>query len=257
MRAFGGDLGILGLANLLQVISMSEAKGFLMISQGELKKNIQFFSQGIRLVSGVRRAIPLGQILVRSGRITAAQLDELLLEQGKSARRLGDLVIDRGLLTQKALDLALRDQVAEEIYDLFTWPEAKFYFAESDSDSLPNGAGPLAEVLLGADVIKLLVEAARRTDEMARIRSEIPVDQLVPRRTGLELPLHDPEIERGAAMEILSLIDGKRSVDQIAQVSSFPRFTVLHSLYGLKQRGVLAIDTPAAPEERPPIPASS
>jgi hypothetical protein len=246
MRSFGGDLGILGLPNLLQVISLSQANGFLMISQGELKKNIQFCAQGIRLVSGVRRVIPLGQILVRSGRITSGQLDELLIEQRKSNRHLGNLVIERGLVTREAVYQALRDQVAEEIYELFAWTEAKFYFAEGEGDSLPNRAGPLSMVWLSADVIALMIEAARRTDEMARIRSEIPVDQLVPRRTDLEVHFDDPGYEREAAIEILSLVDGKRSVDEIAQESSFPRFTVLHTLYGLKQRGVLAMDSPAA-----------
>src|SRR5438105_1703752 len=57
MRTFGGDIRILGLANLLQVISMSSARGFLSVSTNDVKKTIQFCAQGIRLVSGVRRAI--------------------------------------------------------------------------------------------------------------------------------------------------------------------------------------------------------
>ena len=87
MRTFGGDLGILGLGNLFQVISMSAARGFLTISQGEVKKTIQFASTGIRLASGVRRALPLGQILIRMGRLTQAQLDELLAEQRQTQHR--------------------------------------------------------------------------------------------------------------------------------------------------------------------------
>jgi CheY-like chemotaxis protein len=249
MRTFGGDLGILGLEHLLQMISLSEAKGFLMVSQGELKKTLQFCAQGIRLVSGVRRAVPLGQILVRTGKITSHQLDEILLEQCKSGQRLGDMVIERGLLTQEAVDQALRDQVAEEIYELFAWPDAKFYFAEAENESLPSGAGPLSEVLLHADVIAIMIEAARRSDEMARIRSEIPVDQLVPRRTAPEASFDGPESEREAAREILFLADGRRSVEEIAQESSYPRFTVLHTLFDLKHRGVLAIGNPSAQEK--------
>jgi CheY-like chemotaxis protein len=254
MRTFGGDLGILGFENLLQMISLSEAKGFLMISQGELKKTIQFSTQGIRLFSGVKRVVPLGQILVRTGKMTAGQLNEILLEQCKTGQRLGELVVERGFMTQEDVDQALRDQVAEEIYELFAWPEAKFYFAEAEGDSLPTGAGPLSEVLLSADVISLMVEAARRSDEMARIRSEIPVDQLVPLRTDLELSPDDPGIDRDAAREIMFLADGTRSVEAIAQESSYPRFTVLHTLFGLKHRGVLAIGKPSAPERRPARP---
>jgi CheY-like chemotaxis protein len=250
MRAFGGDLGILGLANLLQVVSMSQAKGFLTISNADLKKTIQFCSTGIRLVSGVRRAIPLGQILVRSGRLTNEQLEQLLAEQRSTSRRLGDLVIEKGLVTREAIDQALRDQVSEEIYELFAWPEARFYFAESDNDALPNGCGPLATVLLDANILSLMVEAARRTDEIARFRSEIPVDQLIPTRQEGEVPFDDLGVSRQAATELLPLIDGKRSIEQIVAETSLPKFTVLHTLYELKQRGLLTMETREAADTK-------
>lgn len=254
MRTIGGDLGILGLGNLLQVISMSQGRGFLTISQGDDKKTIQFTSRGIRLVSGVRRAIPLGQILVRTGRLTQAQLDGLLAEQRQTARRLGDLVIEHGLVTREGIDQALRDQASEEIYELFAWPEGRFYFAESENDALPNGAGPLSSVTLDANMIILMVEAARRVDEMKLIRSEFPVDQLIPQRTGPPATVQDIAAAGSAAKEILALVDGSRSIEQIIQVSNYPNFTVLHTLYELKHRGLVALDpTQAAAKETPPV----
>jgi CheY-like chemotaxis protein len=255
MRAFGGDVGILGLANLLQVISMSQGRGFLTLSNGDLKKTVQYCTNGIRLVSGVRRAIPLGQILVRTGRITPAQLEETLAEQKASGHRLGDLVIENGLVTPEDMAQALRDQVAEEIYELFAWPEARFYFAESDNDNLPNGAGPLASVQLDTNVISLMVEAARRSDEMARIRSEIPVDQLVPRRTEAEISFEGLTIARDTVNEVLSLVNGERSIEQITHESSFPTFAVLTALHELKQRGFLAMDPPKETMRRPTGPS--
>jgi CheY-like chemotaxis protein len=255
MRAFGGDLGILGLANLLQVITMGGARGFLSISDKELKKTIQFCSTGIRLVSGVRRAIPLGQILVRSGKLTAEQLEETLAEQRSSARRLGDLIVENGLVTKAEIDKALGDQVAEEIYELFSWNEARFYFAENESDSLPNGSGPLAAVTLDTNIISLMVEAARRADEIARIRSEIPMDQIVPLRTEIPLVFDGMQIARDTVEEILSLCDGKRSIDQITHESAFPKFTVLTALHELKQRGFIALEAPQESERRPSGPS--
>jgi CheY-like chemotaxis protein len=246
MRTFGGDLGILGLGNLLQVISMSQGRGFLTVSQGDDNKTIQFCEQGLRLVSGVRRALPLGQILVRSGRLTQAQLDELLAEQRKTAHRLGDLILEHELVSREAIDQALRDQVSEEIYELFAWPEGRFYFAESDNESLPNGAGPLSAVTLDPNMISLMVEAARRVDELKLIRSEIPVDQLIPQRTGPPATVQDVAAAGGAAKEILALVDGRHSIDQIVQISNYPNFTVLSTLFELKHRGLVSLE-PAAP----------
>jgi len=246
MRTFGGDLGILGLGNLLQVISMSQGRGFLTISQGDDKKTIQFSEQGLRLVSGVRRALPLGQILVRSGRLTQTQLDELLAEQRKTAHRLGDLIIEHGLVTREAIDQALRDQVSEEIYELFAWPEGRFYFAESENESLPNGAGPLSAVTLDPNMISLMVEAARRVDEMKLIRSEIPVDLLIPQRMGPPATVQDVEAAGAAAKEILALVDGRHSIDLIVQISNYPKFTVLSTLFELKHRGLVSLEPAAA-----------
>jgi CheY-like chemotaxis protein len=241
IRTFGGDLGILGLANLLQVVSMSQSRGILSLTNGNQKALIQFCTEGLRLVSGAGRAIPLGRILVRSGKITSEQLDELLSAQKRTGQRLGDLIIEEGLVSEADMNQALREQVAEEIYELFAWDAARFYFAESDNDVLPNGAGPLAMVMLDSNILSLMVEAARRSDEMARFRSEIPVDQLVPRRLDGEIP-SDTTVSKLAVLELLDLIDGQRSIEQIVNESSYPKFTVLSALYDLKQRGLLAME---------------
>lgn len=249
IRTFGGDLGILGLANLLQVVSMSESRGILSLTNGSQKALIQFCTQGIRLVSGASRAIPLGRILVRSGKITNEQLEELLADQRRSGRRLGDLIIEEGLVSEADMHQALREQVAEEIYELFAWNEARFYFAESDNEILPNGAGPLAMVLLDSNLLSLMVEAARRADEISRFRSELPVDQLIPVRVGGDVPFAELGVSKHAASELLTMIDGKRSIEEIIQESSFPKFTVLSTLYELKQRGLLAMEAGAAAAE--------
>lgn len=242
IRTFGGDLGILGLANLLQAVSMSQSRGILSLTNGNQKALIQFCTEGIRLVSGASRALPLGRILIRSGKITNEQLEELLAEQRRSGRRLGDLIIEEGLVSKEDMDRALREQVSEEIYELFSWDEARFYFAESDNEVLPNGAGPLAMVLLDSNLLSLMVEAARRADEIARFRSEMPVDQIVPVRLDGDVPLDDLGVSRHAASELLPLIDGKRSIDAIIHESSYPKYTVLSTLYELKQRGLLALE---------------
>jgi CheY-like chemotaxis protein len=248
IRTFGGDLGILGLANLLQAVSMSQSRGILSLTNGSQKALIQFCTEGIRLVSGASRALPLGRILIRSGKITNEQLEELLAEQRRSGRRLGDLILEEGLVSKADMDQALREQVSEEIYELFAWDEARFYFAESDNEVLPNGAGPLAQVLLDSNLLSLMVEAARRADEMARFRSELPVDQLVPVRLDGEVPIDDLGVSKLAASELLPLIDGKRSIDEIIRESSYPKYTVFSTLYELKQRGLLAMEAGASVE---------
>jgi hypothetical protein len=62
---------------------------------------------------------PIGTVLVESGEITEAQLQEALAEQKTSGRRLGEILIDSGAITWNALAHAIAAQV-----DALDTPEA-------------------------------------------------------------------------------------------------------------------------------------
>ena len=241
MGQIKGDVEVLGISNLLQTLSMAGCKGYLTILLEGQKKVIHFLDEGIRLVSGARRTNPLGEILIRTGKITRDQLDELLAEQRRTATPLGEIVSRRGILDPTVIQSALREQVAEEIYDLFTWSGATFYFAESAGFSAPIDTGPLANVILDINVMSLMIEAARRVDELARIQSLIPDVRLVAERLELPASLDDASLDRNAIEDILPLVDGERTVGHIIEESLFPKFTVMRTLYGLAQRGVIKI----------------
>ncbi|HVR86125.1 MAG TPA: DUF4388 domain-containing protein [Planctomycetota bacterium] len=241
MGTIKGDVEVLGISNLLQMLFMAGCKGYLTILQDNQKKIIHFQDEGIRLVSGARRTNPLGEILMRTGKITRDQLDELLAEQRRTATPLGEIVSRRGILEPAIIQSALREQVAEEVYDLFTWTGATFMFADSGTFAVPGDPSPLANVLLDANVMSLMIEAARRVDELARIQSVIPDVRLVAERLELPASLDDPSLDRNAIEDILPLVDGERSVGHIIEESLFPKFTVLRTLYGLAQRGVIKI----------------
>jgi CheY-like chemotaxis protein len=241
MRRVGGDLDVFGISNLLQMLSSAESHGILTISKDSAKKVIQFLPGGIRLVSGVRRTNPLGEILVRSGVLTPEGLTELLGEQRRTGRRLGDMVVDLGILPRETLESALREQVAEEIYELFTWTDTAFEFVETLDDPPAEQQGPLAGVRLDANMMSLMIEAARRMDELERIRAVIPDERLIPQQIALPVSFDDLGLERRAVEEILPLADGSRSIDKIVDDSLYPKFTVLRTLYGLSERGILKI----------------
>jgi CheY-like chemotaxis protein len=241
MRRVGGDLDVFGISNLLQMLSGAGSHGILTIAKGAVKKVIQFLPGAIRLVSGVRRTNPLGEILVRSEILTQERLAELLEQQRSSGQRLGDLVVNLGILSRETLDSALREQVAEEIYELFTWTDSSFEFTETLEDPPAKDHGPLAGVLLDANMMSLMIEAARRMDELERIRAVIPDERLIPKQVELPVTFDDLGLERRAVEEILPLADGNRSIDRIIDESLYPRFTVLRTLYGLSERGILKI----------------
>jgi CheY-like chemotaxis protein len=241
MRRVAGDLDVFGISNLLQMLSGAGSHGLLTISKGTERKVIQFLPGAIRLISGVRRTNPLGEILVRTGILTPERLSELLVQQKSSGQRLGDFVVDLGILSRETLESALREQVAEEIYELFTWVDTAFEFIETLEEPAAENQGPLAGVQLDANMMSLMIEAARRMDELERIRAVIPDERLVPMQLELPVTFDDLGLERGAVEEILPLADGNRSIDKIIEESLYPKFTVLRTLYGLSERGILKI----------------
>jgi CheY-like chemotaxis protein len=241
MGEIRGDVDVLGISNLLQMLSMNRCQGYLTIQQDDQKKVIQFLDEGIRLVSGARRTNPLGEILIRAGKLTREQLDELLAEQRRTGTPLGEIVSRRGILDKTVIETALREQVSEEIYDLFTWSDARFIFLQGGDGAAPPDQGPLASVVLDANVMSIMIEAARRVDELSRIQSLIPDTRLIAERLELPASLDDPGLDRNAIEDILPLVDGERSVGHIIEESLYPKFTVLRTLYGLAQRGVIKI----------------
>ncbi len=239
MRSIRGDLGLVGIENLLQMLSAAKCEGTLAVVQENQKKVIHIGPQGMRLVSGARRIHPLGEILIRAGKITRSQLDEMLAEQKRSGERLGDIVARRGIASKEEIEFALREQVAEEIFDLFKWKGALFNFTEGGLASAPDS--PLAEVALSADVMFVILEAGRRSDEMMKISSVIPDDRMVPMRLELPTALECSEMDRSVVETVIPLIDGESSVAQIIGKSLFPRFTVMRTLYDLVLRGAVKI----------------
>lgn len=241
LGVINGDLDLVGVAQLLQTLSAADARGLLSIAREGQQKVLDFGPTGIRLVNGVRRTNPLGEILVRTGKIDSSELEALLAEQKSSGRRFGELVVERGIVTQDSIDFALREQVAEEIYDLFTWSQSTFEF-DTDRrkiDGVPPG--PLASVALDLNVMSLMIEAARRVDELQQIQAAIPDHRLVPSKIELPARLDDPSLDRSAVEEVLPLVDGVRSIGQIIESSFYPQFTVLRTLYGLSRQGVVKI----------------
>src|SRR6185295_17299542 len=131
MGELRGDVSIFSFADLLQHLASRQSAGSLSIIQGPMQKMIYLSPDGMRLISTTsRKTSSLGEILIRTRKITRAQLDQLLVEQKQTGKRLGELVSRQGLVTKTDIESALREQTQEEIYDLFSWTEAKFEFKE-------------------------------------------------------------------------------------------------------------------------------
>ncbi|EGW40351.1 type II/IV secretion system family protein [Desulfosporosinus sp. OT] len=75
----------------------------------------------------------LGELLMGAGMITQAQLDEVLAEQGKSRKRMGQILIERNILTEEEIMDTLAVQLSLERFDI-----AKAFIDPEVARSIPK-----------------------------------------------------------------------------------------------------------------------
>src|SRR5256884_253063 len=212
--AIEGPLREVGIHDVFQLLDLSRKTGVLRVTS-DLRHNAGtiYFEDGTIIFAEIRsNPHPLGALLLRTGKITEADLErarDMQQRQGDS-RRLGEILVSLGALTRRELQRQVRFQIEEVVFEVMSWREVYFSFTE----------GPLSDVATETAVRipteALLMEGARRIDEWSRIESRIPhlgvVPMLAPPQEGGEgeLDLLPPE------WEMLAMIDGARDVRAIA-----------------------------------------
>lgn len=247
--AIEGPLRELGIHDVFQLLDLSRKTGTLRVTS-ELRHNAGTvsFENGAIIAAEIRsNPHPLGGLLLRTGKITEADLErahDMQQRQGDT-RRLGEILVSLGAVTPRELQRQVRFQIEEVVFELMSWREGYFSFTE----------GPLADVPTDAAVRipteALLMEGARRIDEWSRIESRIPhlgvVPTLAPPAEGgeSELDLLPPE------WEMLAMIDGARDLRTIASELGRSDFDVAKTLFGLESAGVVVLVDPGTmPRER-------
>jgi MSHA biogenesis protein MshE len=136
-----------------------------------------------------RTKLRIGDLLLQKKLITSTQLEMGLRSQIESNKKLGELLVDDGIVTEDALLLALSEQLALPIIDL-----ADYTLDTSLSRKLPESyARRFDAVLLKVENGRALIGMNDpldivATDEIARIL-EMDIDVAIVRKAGLQISL--------------------------------------------------------------------
>jgi hypothetical protein len=238
--AIEGPLRELGIHDVFQLLDLSRKTGVLRVTS-ELRHNagtIYFDGGGVIYAEIRSNPHPLGGLLLRSGKITDADLERARDMQARQGdpRRLGEILVAIGAVTPRELQRQVRFQVEEVVFEVMGWREGYFSFTE----------GPLTDVTTEAAVRisteALLMEGARRIDEWARIEKRIPhlgvVPTYAPAAGSGDLDLLPPE------WEVLALIDGQRDLRAIAATLGRSDFDIAKTLFGLESAGLIVLLDP-------------
>src|SRR5688572_20707883 len=235
--AIEGPLQELSIQDVLQLLDLAHKTGVLTIRSESLDDEaIVHFSKGA-IVFAVRRRSTrrLGQLLIRSGKLTQRELDAALdLQRRDPMRRLAEILLEMGSISEEELERQLRFQMEETIYEVMAWDEGYFRFEERAEIAAQR-------LLARVRVESLLMEGARRIDEWTRLESKVPgtdaIPSLAPGKEGESTPLElKPE-----EWEVLAEIDGERDLGQIAAHLGRSSFEVARTIYGLLTTGVVQV----------------
>lgn len=241
MGELRGDVAIISFPDLLQHLGQTQKAGTLNIAQAQMKKTIYICPEGMRLLATTtRKTYSLGEILIRTRKISRSQLDQLLLEQQKTGKRLGEIVSRQGIVTKNDVESALREQAQEEIYDLFSWQDAKFEFAEGSPPPKPTDF-PLAEVVVDASPTSIMLEAARRADELSVIMKDLHDEQMIPIKTNKPFVADGHGLDPGTVEAVYKQVNGRVSISEVTRLSLYPRFEALRAMYLLSKKQFIKI----------------
>jgi Flp pilus assembly protein TadD len=241
--AIEGPLKELNIHDVFQLLDLGRKTGALRVTS-ELRQNsgVVHFERGTVIAAQIAsNPHPLGELLQRAGKLSEEDLTRArALQRAGDARRLGEILVTIGGITRRELERCVRAQVEEVVFELMSWSEGYFSFVEGATDR------EAIEAVASIPTEAVLMEAARRIDEWARIEAKIPhlgvVPRIRPADDGAGAPLDLVPFE----WEVLAAVDGQRSIRQVADAVGRSDFDVARTIYGLTSVGLVLLDTAAA-----------
>jgi Lar family restriction alleviation protein len=154
---FKGNLRSMGIATILQILSLENKSGVLQFNRGQLKNAICFQNGQIVAASG-NEWKRLGEMILSAGLIPAEKLEQAIETAKRSGKRLGEVLVSLAYISHDALRDLIRRQIREAVSDLFLWREGQFEYQDCDVDIDQLGIGE-------TNIMELILEGLRRLDE--------------------------------------------------------------------------------------------
>ena len=266
--ALEGTLRDFSLADIFQLIGLQRKTGVLTLRGKDDNVTVTFLDGKVVGADSASHRLEtrLGHVLIKSGMLTQDQLARALEIQKETLQRLGFILTHYQIISVDSLKQALQLQILQIVYRLFRWKDGDYHFSqettiEYDRDNV---------VPISAESI--LMEGARMIDEWPIIEKRIRSSSMVFRRkaSGAEIvvvggeDVDEVDFDSGPAKkkkgagsdkiriseeekQVFDLLDGKRTVADIIEMSRLSEFDTSKSLYELLTRDLIEEVRSAAP----------
>ncbi len=227
-----GNLESMHFADLLQWCAANIKTGSLRLERDPIAKTFFFKEGGLFSSTSNSPRETLVQFLIRSRHVTEDELLRAFAAQDRLNLPLGEILIRLGLISEVELANLFRLKTKESIYDCFLWPDGDFAFLD--------GKLPSIAVATPCDITRVVFEGAKRKDEWKRIhgvfRSRYTTFRVDEENIAASKELSE---EEGT---ILSLIEQKRNMVEIAFHTGLVEFHIARRLLVLNEKGLIHVD---------------
>jgi len=237
-----GSLDAFSLPDMFQLLSFTKKTGGLHLANDDADGVVFFAGGRVTGASADGSRQPLARRLVGSGVVE----DDALAAAVEEAANGEGVGVVRALLESQAVDAELlrqaaTDQAVDAVFDLLRWDRGDFAFVVEERN--PDDVG----VALAVDTV--LTDAEKRSATWETVSQVVPSSQAV-----LAMPVvlpSDPAVSR-EEWSLLALVDGRRSVEELVDLTGSGRYAVVSTLAALVQRGLLEVQADSAAREGEP-----
>lgn len=232
--SLNGNLNTLSFPDLLQLISSSKKTGVLTLMRQAQRKEI-YFREGniVYATSSNTEEELIGNLLTRLGKLSQAELDQVIKLHRATGKMIGATVVEMGLLKKEELVACLKLQIEEIVYNLFSWKEGDFIFQD---DKEPAEG----QITTNLNTINVIMEGTRKIDEMVEMQKILPKDDMVLKGNP------NPKVGSSSSVslsldefKVLLMVDGEKTYPDILEESPLGEYSTSRALLKLIDQGMV------------------
>ena len=156
MRDLEGNLDIFDASSIMQMLHLTQATGELCILADNNNASVFIERGNVTFAVIADRPMKLGQSLLKDKLVSTTTLNRILKKK-KEGKRLGESLVEEGIISDDELLKALEGQIKEVIYEIVRWRRGTFYFE--------NGKRAQQDITINVPPDHLMLEGLKRLDE--------------------------------------------------------------------------------------------
>jgi len=228
----GGFISEVPFLFFLYAVYANKVNGVGAIKANGISKNLIFQDGRLIRAATNRKEERIGNIIIQRESLTPTTLDMLVDDASEQGKKIGQYLVEKGLLSLDALQEILSQQMEQILVDIILWQRGYFYFLER-----PIGK----ELIVNYDPLNLARVATDKGLSLEEFRSKIPNRKLIFRPSPYAETRQEKIQQRLTDTHkfIFSLIDGTRNIEQLARFSGIDENSVIETLHQLNSAGMI------------------